>query len=515
MQFGSESRPPIAKPRKMTRSVSLAVCETDRTILGPIWLRAYNALWYPALPFALIAGGGLRKSRERLGLVPRDSNTSDGRTPRVWLHAASVGEIEGARPVVQSLTRIRPDLELVITTMTAAGRDAARRRLNGICRLAPLDHAAAVRAFVRRVRPVLVIITETELWPNFFLQSAAAGVKIALINARVSDRSMNRYRYIQPLLAHALKNASAVLVQTAEDAQRFCALGAIPERVSVTGNAKYDTSEGSPARTILAAFARGRPILIAGSTGPGEEQIVLAGYLKLFQQFPSLALILAPRHLHRIDEVQRLLRKAGVDYVRATEFVSVGISEGPETIGSGFTTSPDNSVNPTSIPAVETGATDVSASNARAGCGWTDDQPVDNDESTPAVGAPPNYPRVLLLDTMGELRALYHCAAVAFVGGSLMAGRGGQSLAEPASWSVPVLFGPHYDNHRQLGDSLLAAGAGHVVRDAAQLAGAAATWLADEAERRAAGQRARSVIDRHAGSAAATVRYLCALLPGS
>ncbi len=449
--------------------IGLGAAKTERDLRGAIWSWIYSTLWYPALPFALIAAGGdAQNRRERLGNVASEAAALDDRKPRVWLHAASVGEIEGARPVVQNLARIRPDLQFVITTMTPAGRDAARRRLNGISQLAPFDHPAAVRAFVARIRPALVIIAETELWPNFFFQCNAAGAKIVLINARVSTRSMKRYRFIRPLLAQALRSASAVLAQTKEDADRFCQLGAAPEQVAVTGNAKYEVRGDSlPLRPALAAFAAGRPILIAGSTGPGEEEVVLTAYHTLAQRFPSLALVLAPRHLQRIGEVERLLWTAGSAYIRASE-----------------------SNSPATAPALAVG---TAAAKDRA----------------------TRYPKVLLLDTIGELAAFYQRATIAFVGGSLLPGRGGQSLAEPANASVPVLFGPYYENHRQLGDSLIAAGAGRIVRNATQLTDASATWLADEAARSAAGQRARSVLERLAGSTAMAVSYLCALLPAS
>jgi 3-deoxy-D-manno-octulosonic-acid transferase len=477
LQSGSEPSPPFAEPQGKTARAGLTAHSAEHDLRGTIWSWIYNSLWYPALPFVLVATGGDKQSRrERLGGVAPEADRIDDGKLRVWLHAASVGEIEGARPVIQNLARIRPDLKFVITTMTPAGRDAARRRLNGICQLAPYDHAAAVRAFVTRIRPVLVIITETELWPNFFLQSAAASAKIALINARLSTRSMSRYRLIRPLLAHALRSVSAVLAQTIEDADRFRWLGAAPERVVITGNAKYEVhGDLPPLRPTLASFARGRPILIAGSTGPGEEQIALTAYRNLVEQFPSLALVLAPRHLQRIDEVERLLRSAGLAYIRASES------------------------NPAAAP----------------GAGPSVSSPVLSHGGGRRRECREGHPQVLLLDTMGELGAFYQRATIAFVGGSLMPGRGGQSLSEPANASVPVLFGPYYENHRQLGDSLIAAGAGRVVRDAAQLAEASAAWLADEGTRSAAGQRARSVMDQLAGSTATTVSYLCALLPAS
>jgi len=455
----------------------------DGDLLGALWSGMYSALWYPALPFALSAFGGDKEGRrQRLGGAPPDADRISGDV-LVWVHAASVGEIEGVRPVVQGLAHLRPELKFVITTMTLAGRDAARRRLNGTCQLAPFDHAAAVRGFLARARPVLLIIAETELWPNYFLQSAAAGVRIAIINARLSIRAMSRYRLIRPLIAHALKRANLVLAQTGDDADRFCLLGAGPERVTVTGNAKYEiVCDSSPLRPALADFAKGRPILIAGSTGPGEERIVVTAFDELARRFPSLALVLAPRHLQRIEEVERILRGARLSYVRASA------SNPPEEPEDGGPTTRRQFTNETDRPNFgEAGAREDSSAD----------------------------PQVLLLDTMGELGPLYQRATIAFVGGSLFVGRGGQSLAEPANASVPVLFGPYYENHRQLGDALIAAESGRVVRDTAQLVAASAKWLADEAARAAAAKQARSVMEQLAGSTAMTVSHLCALLPAS
>jgi 3-deoxy-D-manno-octulosonic-acid transferase len=423
---------------------------------GAAWSGIYSALWYPALPIVLgIAGGGLNNWRERLGNAVSHAAISSEH-PRVWVHAASIGEIEGVRPVIQSLAQLRPDVDFVITTMTLAGRDAAHRRLNRTCQLAPFDHPGIVRSFLARTRPTLLIIAETELWPNYFLQSAAAGARIAVINGRVSRRSMTRYRIIRPLIARALACADVVLAQTALDADRFQRLGAEPGQVAVTGNAKYEiVSDSSALRPALAAFTGGRPILIAGSTGPGEEEIVLTAFRELARSFPSLALVLAPRHLQRTAEVEQILRAAGLSYRRASA--------------------------------------------------------LDSSEA----GHSPLDCCVLLLDTIGELSDLYHRATIAFVGGSLTPGRGGQSLAEPANASVPVLFGPYYENYRQLGDALVAAESARVVHDAAQIVEASAKWLADRQACAAAGQRARSVMEQFAGNTAITVRYLCGLLSGS
>src|SRR5262245_13190724 len=233
----------------------------------------YNVLWYPALPIALMAAGarGKQDRRERMGRLDLPQN---GAGTRIWIHAASVGEIEAVRPVAAGLLRTFEGAKIVITTMTATGRDAARRRIAGAaaCVLAPLDCPALVRRFVRRLRPDLVIIGETELWPNFFVEAHRAGARVAVINGRISERSLGRYRRARKLFAHALTAADLILVQTSEDGARYLALGARADRIIVTGNTKFDfPSEIREARLrpLLENFAAGRMILVAGSTARG------------------------------------------------------------------------------------------------------------------------------------------------------------------------------------------------------------------------------------------------------
>ena len=423
----------------------------------PILAFVYNALWYPALPFVLAAAGGRNRRawRERLGVANVAGARSGADAPRVWVHAASVGEIEAMRPIVLGLLREAPSGVVVVTSMTAAGRDAARRRIPGLaaCQLAPLDLRPAVRAFLARVRPRLVLIAETELWPNFFVESARVGARLAIVNGRLSERSLRRYRLIRPLIAGALAHADLILAQTEDDADRFRRLGAAHERITVTGNTKFELDSGAgPLRPALANFAAARPLLIAGSTAPGEERMVLNAWRNLTERFPALALVIAPRHLERTDEVEEELQIAGISYARASMLVGDG---------------------------------------------------------------PPDSVNVLLLDTMGELRALYSRAVIAFVGGSMAPPRGGQNLAEPAAAAVPVLFGPHYANQRQVGDALIEGGGGRVINDAAQLESTCGEWLVDDALRRAAGERARRVVEQLAGGVVATLRQLTTLLASS
>ena len=415
----------------------------------------YNALWYPALPLALAlsgASGDAGTRRARLGTAWAGDGAARSAEPRIWAHAASVGEVGALRAVAAALLSERPDATLIVTTMTAAGRDAARRSIPGARAhlLAPFDCRRALRAFLGALRPTVVLIVETELWPNYFIESHRSGARIAIINGRISERALARYRYVRPLLCEALACADLILAQTDDDARRFLALGATAGRVKVTGNTKFDLEslKAAPLRPELEAFAPGCRLLVAGSTAPGEEQIVIDAWRELSSRFDNLALALAPRHLERIAEVEGILRAAQIEYLKA------------------------------SAPGTE-------ASSAS---------------------------RVLLLDTMGELRAMYRRAAVAFVGGSLFSGRGGQSLAEPAAAGVPVLFGPFHENQRQIASTLLEARAGAVVRDAAELARAVTAFLGDEAERAGAGRRARDVVERMAGGVAATLMHLQPLI---
>jgi 3-deoxy-D-manno-octulosonic-acid transferase len=414
----------------------------------------YNTLWYPALPFALTlsgAAGDEQSRRARLGQACGvNGRGSDGL--RIWAHAASVGEVAALRPIVTAITGERPGATLVVTTMTAAGRDAAHRTIPGADAhlLAPLDCRRALRPFLAALRPTLVLITETELWPNYFIESHLCGARIAVINGRISQRTFRRYRLLRPLLREMFACADLILTQTDGDAHRFIALGAPPEHVMVTGNTKLAPENLVPPtlRPELCSFAIGCALLVAGSTAPDEEQIVVDAYCELRKRYADLALALAPRHLERAPEIERILRKAKLDYVSAS---ALGSDDRPKT-------------------------------------------------------------GVLLLDTMGELRSLYSRASVAFVGGSLRPGRGGQSLIEPAAVAVPMIFGPFHDSQAAIASGLIERGAGVVVRDAAGLAQAAAAWLGNEAERIAAGRRARAIVERMTGGVAATLTHLRPLI---
>ncbi|MGH7925272.1 MAG: 3-deoxy-D-manno-octulosonic acid transferase [Candidatus Binatus sp.] len=416
----------------------------------------YNLLWYPALPFALLAAhpANMRDYRERMGHSERDFPDAAG-APRIWIHAASVGEIEAIRPVANGLLERYPGAVMAITTMTAAGREAAMRRIPGAaaCMLAPLDNRRAVRSFLKRVRPRVVLITETEIWPNYFVEAARAGATVAVVNGRISERSMRRYLRARGLFQTALGRATLILTQSDEDARRYAKFD-LAARVVVTGNTKIESAPAGianeePIRPELLAFAPNRKVFIAGSTAAGEDAVIADAYRELRTKFPGLALAIAPRHLDRTPDVENALRAASLDYVKASKLDS-----------------PD-------------AARDAD---------------------------------VLILDTMGELRSFYRRASIAFVGGSLAPGRGGQNPAEPAMVEVPVLIGPYHENQQEIVSALLDAGAARVVKDAGDIIKEASKWLGDEAARQAAGRRARTSVGHRSGGAQLALKQLEALI---
>jgi 3-deoxy-D-manno-octulosonic-acid transferase len=414
----------------------------------------YNLLWYPALPFALMAAhpANMRDYRERMGHGDFPDSTA---APRIWIHAASVGEIEAIRPVAIGLLEHHPAAAMVITTMTAAGREAAQRRIPGAAAwmLAPLDNQRAVRSFLERVRPRMVLITETEIWPNYFIESARAGATVAIVNGRISERSLRRYLRARGLFENALGHATLILTQSGDDARRYAEFG-LGAKVVVTGNTKIEIADVGAAndesiRPELMAFAAGRKIFIAGSTAPGEEAVVIDAYRELRKHFPQLALTIAPRHLERTPDVENALRAASLEFVKASE---------------------------------------ISSSSAAR----------DAD--------------VLILDTMGELRSFYRSGSVAFVGGSLAPGRGGQNPAEPALAEVPVLIGPHHENQRDIVAALVASGGARIVKDAHDIVAATSTWLSDDTARREAGRSARASASTGSGAAQLALKQLEALI---
>ena len=346
--------------------------------------------------------------------------------PRCWVHAVSVGESAAAVPLVEGIRRRWPELGIVVSTITPTGARIVGERLAGtaVHRYFPIDLPGPVRRALDAARPRFFIAIETELWPNFLRALARRRIPAMIANGRISDRSFRRYRWVRGLMRRVLANVSVFAMQTDEDARRIIALGAHPERVVVTGNMKADAAVADPAGAIdlwrrLLALSPGQRVWIAGSTHAGEEELVLEAHRAALAESPELVLVVAPRHPERTGEVLALLARKGWPSIRRSE-----------------------------LPVAVT-STEVSA-----------------------------VPPVIVLDTVGELAALYAIADVVFVGGSLVP-VGGHNLLEAAQRRKPVLVGPHVGNFRESTSQLESVGAAVVVRDAAELSRELRRLLAD------------------------------------
>ena len=388
--------------------------------------------------------------RERLGRLP-DSVVAALRGRRaVWVHAVSVGEVTAAAPLLREIKARHPTLCLFVTTVTATGRQTVIERVPQADATAyfPLDFPRVVERVLRLVEPRAFLCVETELWPNFLFALARRGVPAFLVNARLTERSARRYAWARRLFQPALAGVFGFGAQTAADAERLAAIGADPGRIVITGNLKFDqgTEDAdmpSAARRAGLGLGPEERLWVAGSTHPGEETHLVRAYLRLRQRDPRLVLLLAPRHLDRLDKVEAMVREEGAEPVRRTA--------------------------PTS------------------------------GRRTAPIGGRRSAPRVILLDTLGELASLYAEAEVAFVGGTL-APVGGHNLLEPAARGKPVVFGPHTHKCEEIARTLLAAGAGVRVDSTEALVDHVGRLLADGALRAQMGRQGLEMVARNRGA---------------
>ena len=371
----------------------------------------------------------------------------------LWLHAVSVGEVGVAAALAEALPA---ELPLLVTTVTPTGQEQARKLFGpGSPRPAevaylPFDLGFAVSRFYDRFAPRALILVEGDYWPLLLAEARRRGLPVAVVNGRVGDRSFRRMRRLRNALAPLLAPVDRFGVQSAADRDRLTELGVTPGRIAVTGNLKFDSPEPAPQPELaatLTALAGGRPILVAGSTMAGEEEAVLAAHTHAGGGERAL-LVLAPRHPERWGEVEGLLRAAGIDPVRRSSL------------------------------------------NARRGAG---------------------RPAVVLLDSLGELAALYRLAAAAFIGGTLVP-KGGHNPLEAARFGVPVAAGPSMENFRDMAERFDAARAWRRAGDAAALGEIWRQWLDDPAAARAQGERAALLVAENRGAVARTVEMLAPVL---
>ncbi len=423
----------------------------------------YDTLLLFALP--LIVGYHLFRSLtrgrpsalfERFGyLSPAEKGKVDGHET-IWVHAVSVGETIAAKSLLKELKRRFPQKKIVLSNVTETGRSISLKLPEAdLCLYFPFDYGFAARRILDSVKPSLVIIVETEIWPNFLRAARRREIPVVLVNGRISDRSFVRYKRLRCVFQRVLADFSDFCMQTAEDADRIAAMGANPEKIHVTNNLKYDipVSQLNKERftDLRDAYRIPPPVTVftAGSTHQGEEELIIRTYKELTGENRNIFLVLAPRHPERAAKVSELLRSEGI------------------------------------------------AHRMRSG--------LDEHSCLFRPG------EALLLDTVGELTSLYAISDLVFVGGSLVP-VGGHNILEPASLKVPVIFGPYMSNFREIAEKIIKLNGAVQVADEAELKTAARVLLEDEGKRREIGANGARLLEENSGSTQRHMQIIASFL---
>ena len=426
--------PPTTKPDLIERLLRV-LYSAALYLLAPVTV--YHLIWR-----GFRQSSYLQRWSERYALYDDPPHT---RT--LWVHAVSVGEVNAAIPLVQALRRGRPDLRLLVTTITPTGSERVRALWKDEVEhvYLPYDLPGAVGRFLAHYRPIAALIMETELWPNLLFGCRDRNVPSYILNARLSARSLRGYQVLAPLVGRALRTVRTVAAQSHADARRFVRLGAREEQTLETGNLKYDVSLPDTVATFAQEFrthAARRPVWIAASTHEGEEADVVAMHRRLRGAFPDLLLVWAPRHPERFRPVAELARNTGWSV------------------------------------------------STRSRARW------------PQAGN-----AVFVVDTLGELVNFYACADVAFVGGSLQA-IGGHNLLEPAAAGTAIVTGPHLHNFAEVASRLEQAGALKIGADASSVEGALSELLSDAGARARMVEAGRALVETGRGALGRTMALL-------
>jgi len=409
----------------------------------------YSAFFYLLVPFiaARLLFRGLRsyayfrRWSERFGFASQSKFISKSSKDNIWLHAVSVGEVLAAVPLVRSLQEKYPDYRLTITCMTPTGSERIKAAFGDSvdhC-YAPYDMPDSVARFIKRVKPKILIVMETELWPNTIAACHKRNIPVLLANGRLSEKSASAYRRIQPLVGPMLAQLTAVAAQHGDDGVRFTDLGLTNSTLTVTGNIKFDLSLDKPlrekAQQLLGEWrgASERPILLVASTHRGEDEIILKAFAQIKTQIDNLLLVLVPRHPERFNQVAELCTSAGFNLARRSSADKVERAD------------------------------------------------------------------ILLGDTMGELMCFFGACDIAFVGGSLVPS-GGHNMIEPAAWGVPILTGPHLFNFSEASQLLLEGNAMQVCQSAEQMAEQVVELLENQTRRAEMGGAAQRIADANRGA---------------
>jgi 3-deoxy-D-manno-octulosonic-acid transferase len=404
--------------------------------------RLYTALFYLALPAILLrllwrslrAPGYRKRWAERFGIVSAFQLERS-----IWVHAVSVGEVQAIEPLVRRLIALHPDIPIVITTTTPTGSERVKKLFDNAVHHVyfPYDLPFAINGFLKRASPMLLLMVETEIWPNLLALCRDKGIYTILGNARLSQKSAHGYARLGKFTRDTVRDIDLLAAQGQGDAERFIRLGVAPERVTVTGSIKFDSHLPASLHEQAAVLRQewgDRPVWVAASTHEGEESDLLAAHGTIRKSLPEALLVVVPRHPERFDRVAELCRQEGFSLVRRS---------------SGERTDPD----------------------------------------TP----------VFLGDTMGELTLFLAAADAAFVGGSLIK-RGGHNVLEPAALGKPIVFGPYMFNFAAISELLLKQEAASRVANGEELAGLMGGWLADASERTRIGENGRNVVEQNRGA---------------
>ena len=441
----------------------------------------------------------------------------------LWFHAVSVGEVLQLQHILDQTAARFPDAELFITTTTDTGYDVARSKYpQHTVAYFPLDFSWAVRRALRAIQPSLVVLVELELWPNFIGEAHRQRIPLVLINGRIGEKSFRGYSRVKPLLRRVLSCFDLLAAQNETYAERLRQLGAPTDRVTVTGNIKFDgveTNRDNPKTEELRrsfGLAPHEQVFLAGSTQEPEESFAIETWTTLQREFPALRLILVPRHKERFEAVAELVRQRGLSLVRRSSGHREGEALTPtRSVSEGVSGIHRKIVDETS----ERGGVSPLALGRQPVCKEPGGlrhpaQKMLTSSLTLRGGvdaaSPP--PSVLLLDTLGELSACWGLADIAFVGGSLT-NRGGQNMLEPAGYGAAVLFGPNTWNFRDITDALLSLQAARVVAGPTELTAAVRDLLLDQSEARRMGEVARTFVGQQRGATARTVEQLARLVP--
>ncbi len=413
------------------------------------------------LPYFIVTKRYRYGMADRLGVLSKRLKSVSSKGKVIWIHAVSVGEMKAASILAPLLRKTFPSHTIVFSSVTHSGNKVARTIATGEEEVfyLPFDISFIVGRVVKTVKPELFLCLEAELWPNLIISLCRFNTKTILVNGRISDRSYPGYRKIRFLVSRFFSRFSLMLMQSERDAVRILTLGAPKDRVFVTGNLKFDLSLVSSTgrrRGLRERLGIGEEniLLVAGSTSKGEEECLIDCFSKLKKDYDNLRLLIAPRHLERMREIERILSRRGFKFARYSQI------------------------------------------STEHGIRYTDDGSI-----------------VFLLDIMGELKSVYSASDIVFVGGSLVRKRGGQNPIEPAALSKPVIMGKFMSNYQDLVTSFLQNGAAIQVENQDELYSAIRLLLDNPKERKRLGMNAKDTVDKNSGSSQRTIDLILSIHP--